>query len=186
MARNKNVSKPGNSQLNTPSKLHRIFVGALNCHGLAEKIDDPNIIDLIRQHDLFGTSETWLKDKTEIKVPGYKFYPLNRGKNKGPTKGGIGVFIKEDIKKHVKVRYDLSCETILWCKLEKKFFGFDDDLFIGFIYFPPESSSRERRLRIDHFKQLKESTTKIGCNNRILIGLTPLMTLSVKKNMMMI
>ena len=35
---------------------------------------------------------------------------------------------------------------------------------------PPEQSSREKRLRIDHFKQLKETTTKIAAGQKILIG----------------
>ncbi len=151
-------------------KLPNLLIGALNCHGLLEKLDDPNVIDLIRQNDILGTSETWLKEKDVVKVPGYNFYPLHRKGGKGPTRGGNGFFIKEGIKKHVKLRYDLSCENALWCKLDKKYFGFDEDVYIGSIYFPPEQSTREKRLKTDPFKQLKETITKIDGKYTILVG----------------
>ena len=66
---------------------HSLSIGGLNCHGLLEKLDDPGVIDLISSNDIFGTSETWLKDKVKISIPGYKFYPVNRKVNKGATKG---------------------------------------------------------------------------------------------------
>ena len=151
-------------------KVQNLSIKALNCHGIIEKLDDPNFTDLVRENDIFGVSETWGKDKDSIKIPGYKFYPLHRNVLKGPVRGGIGLFINENIKKHVKIRYDLSNENVLWCKLEKKFFGFAEDVFIGSVYIPPEQSSREKRLKIDHFKQLKETTAKIATGQKILIG----------------
>ena len=131
----------------------------------------PEVIDLISSNDIFGTSETWLKDKVKISIPGYKFYPVNRKVNKGATKGGVGLFIKEEIKKYVKIRYDLSSENTLWCKLDKKFFGFNNDVYIGSVYIPPETSSKEIRIKKDHYKSLIETTLLMGGDsNKILIG----------------
>ena len=84
---------------------------------MKDKIDYPEFLDLVSGTDIFGVSETWLKDKDEIDIPNFEFYPLNRKINKGPTRGGIGVFIRSEIKKYVKIRYDLSDETFLWCKI---------------------------------------------------------------------
>ena len=105
-----------------------LSIGSLNCHGIKDKIDYPELIHLISESDIFGVSETWLRDTDKIYIPNFEFYPLNRKTNKGPTKGGIGVFIKSEIKKYVKIRYDLSDETFLWCKISKDFTGYHDDI----------------------------------------------------------
>ena len=146
-----------------------LVIGALNFHGITDKLDDPSVIELISKCDIFSASETWLGENDAIKVPGYKFFPIHRKNNKGPQKGGIGVFVKESIRKYVKIRYDLSCENVLWCRLTKKYFGFKDDIFLGSVYFPPENSTREKRLKNEHFKDLKEICSKIK-ENKILIG----------------
>ena len=148
-------------------------LGALNCHGLKEKLDCPEVLDLIESCDVFGVCETWLNegDCRDVYIPNYKFYPLNRKKSKGTlVRGGLGVFIKTKLKEHIKVLYDISCENHLWCKLDKKYFGYHDDVYIGIVYIPPEYSTRERKLNIDHFKQLKETTSKIDSDNIVLMG----------------
>ena len=102
------------------------------------------------------------------------YYPLNRKKDnikqKGGPRGGIGIFIKNDLKEHVKIRYDLSCENFIWCKMSKKYFGFHDDLYIGVVYFPPESSTREKKINKDHFSQLKNTTQTLNSEQVILMG----------------
>ena len=148
----------------------KLNIGALNCQGLKEKIDTPQIYELISTEDIFGVSETWLKDGDDINLSGYKFYPFNRKKVKGTTRGGVGIFVREEIKRFVKIRYDLSCENIMWCKLDKTHFKYDDDVYVGVIYFPPQNSPREKRLNLDHFRHLTEICTKIDSNNIILMG----------------
>ena len=41
-----------------PSKILRL--GAINCHGMKEKIDYPEFYNLVSNEDIFGVSETWL------------------------------------------------------------------------------------------------------------------------------
>ena len=79
--------------------------------------------------DIFGVSETWLKNTDVISLPGFKFYPINRKVAKGAARGGIGIFIRNEIKKHVKIRQELSDENFLWCKIEKDFLGYNDDMY---------------------------------------------------------
>ena len=124
--------------------MENLKIGTLNCQGIKRKIDDPEFIKTISTEDIFGVSETWLNENDKIDIPGFKFYPLNRKKEKGATREGLGFFIKEDLKKFIKIRYDLSNENILWCKLDKNHFEYDDDLYIGTVYIPPENSSREK------------------------------------------
>ena len=112
-----------------------LSIGSLNCHGMKEKVDYPEFYHLVSDNDIFGVSETWLKDKDKISLPGFDYYPLNRKINQGPTKGGIGVFIRSEIKKFVKIRYDLSDETCLWCKIGGEYTGYRDDLYLGELHY---------------------------------------------------
>ena len=117
----------------------------LNCHGIKNKFETPEFQKLVSSGDIFGVCETWLNDNSEqITVPGFNFYPLNR-KNE-MSRGGLGVFIKHNIKEYVKVMYEKSNENILLCKIKKQFLGYDQDLYIGITYIPPEYSTlREKK-----------------------------------------
>ena len=113
-----------------------------------------------------------MRDSDDCHLEGFKYYPFNRkqGDGKGATRGGIGLFVRNDWKEHIKIRYDLSCENFLWCKLSKEFFGYHDDIYIGMIYFPPETSTREKKCNLDHFLHLQETTRNINSENIILMG----------------
>ena len=67
-------------------------IGSLNCQGLKGKYELPEFIGEVSAHDIFGVSEIWLEnsDIKNINLPGYKFYPFCRKKEKGPLKGGLG------------------------------------------------------------------------------------------------
>ena len=152
--------------------MDNLKIGMANCHGLLGKSDMPEFQKLVSNADIFGVCETWLNDgnSSTIVVPGFNFYPLNRKKEKGMTRGGLGVFIKHKCKKHVKVLYDISTENILWCKVSRNFVNFSDDVYIGVVYFPPEYSSREKRMQVDHFQNLLDRTSTIPSDKIILIG----------------
>ena len=150
-------------------------IGALNCQGLKDKLDFPEVYNLFSSCDIFGVTETWLgeDDEDDCFLDGYKFFPLSRKKmkkEKGATRGGIGLFVKNEWKEHIKMRYDISCENYLWCKISKSFFGFHDDLYVAIVYFPPESSTREKRANLDHFQNLKETTRQIRSENIVIMG----------------
>ena len=40
----------------------RLVLGALNCQGIKEKVDQTIFSDVSNQMDIFGVCETWLKD----------------------------------------------------------------------------------------------------------------------------
>ena len=147
-------------------------IGALNCQDLRDKIDYPEVQNLISSCDIFGVTETWFGSDDKGYLEGYEYYPMNREteKGKGAPRGGIGLFVKNELKEHIKIRNDLSCENFLWCKVSKKCLGFHDDLYICIIYFPPESSTREKRINKDHFSHLQEVTLKLNTDQVILMG----------------
>ena len=158
--------------LKNDNRKNKICLGALNCQGVREKIDQTNFSKLAESLDIFGVSETWLKGKenNDISLPDFHFYSVNRETNKGPARGGVGVFIRCYLKKFVKVRWDISTENFLWCKVSKEYLGYNEDLYVCFVYIPPEYSTRERKLNKDHFVTLFETTSKIKSDNVLLMG----------------
>ena len=97
--------------------LTHLRVGAFNSQGIKEKIDDPNFLTDISRYDVFGVCETWLnKDNEKLIIPNYKFYPLSRKQENDQSRGGVGWFIKENLKKHIKILYDISTENIFFVK----------------------------------------------------------------------
>ena len=150
---------------------NKLRVGALNCQGLRDKVDLSNFLQLINDADIFGISETWLREKeNDISLPGFNFKHMPRKASKGPARGGVGVFVRNEIKKHVKIKRDISNENFLWCKISKGYLGYHDDLYLCFVYIPPECSTREKRININHFKRLQETLSKINGENIILMG----------------
>ena len=51
-----------------------------------------------------------------------------------------------------------SNEEFVWWKLDKTFFSSPYDIFICSVYIPPQNSTRETRLDIDHYEILGESS----------------------------
>ena len=134
---------------------------------------------MISSHDIFGVSETWLQDGdiSSDAVDGFTFHPFHReikeksaSSKGGSLRGGVGVFIKNELQDHIKIRKDISCENFIWCKLKKSHFGYRDDVYLGFIYFTPETSKREKKLDLDHFKRLQEVMHKLNSDQIILMG----------------
>ena len=80
------------------SRSDTLKIGAFNCHGLKDKIDYPDFLKLALKMDVLGVSETWLKNGDQISLPGFKFFPINRKVSKGAPRGGIGIFIKNEVK----------------------------------------------------------------------------------------
>ena len=146
-----------------PKDVKILNLGALNCQGLKEKVDQSTFTDLLHEFDLFGVSETWLTDgnEKEIFVSGYKFYSVNRKTTKGASRGGVGMFLKKGLKKHVKLRRDLSNENFLWCRIAKEYLGYQDGLYVCVVYIPPKYSSRELGGKYDHFKHLGTQPPKL-------------------------
>ena len=150
---------------------NKLRIGALNCQGLRDKVDYSNFLQLIKEADIFGLSETWLRDKDDsISLPGYSFNHMPRKINKGPARGGVGIFIRNEVKKHVKIKRDISNENFLWCRISKEYLGYHDDLYLCFVYIPPKCSTREKRININHFRKLQETLSKIEGENTILMG----------------
>ena len=55
---------------------YSLKIGALNCQGLRDKIDYPEVRKLISSCDIFGVTETWFGKNDDPCIKGFNFYPL--------------------------------------------------------------------------------------------------------------
>ena len=132
---------------------------SFNVENLDPKLEEPQFLDLVNSHDVCILCETWKKDESKLKIPGFWDYSQIRPKTKkiGRYSGGITILSREEIRKGIKIV--LNSEGLLWIKLEKKFFAFKNDLFVCASYIPPEKSKNSVG-HINFFKKLSEQISK--------------------------
>ena len=58
----------------------------------------------------------------------------------------------------------------IWLKLCKSFFGLKDDIYICFIYNPPEYSSYSRKLQDDILELIKKDIYKYSNDGKIILA----------------
>lgn len=90
--------------------------------------------------DILCLQETWTNNDSKIEMNNYVMYhkprPFKHKKAKRNS-GGIVVFIKDALHKGIQLVLSDS-DGIMWFKLDKEFFSFEDDLYLCCAYLPPE------------------------------------------------
>ena len=114
--------------------------GSMNIQGGVEnKISHEEVTDLITACDLFTLQETWLLPGESVNIPGFDVFKSNRKPKKKAKKGVDGVLVayKNIYKKGISRQPSSNEKDIIWVRLDKVFFGFDNDIFVAAGYRPP-------------------------------------------------
>jgi hypothetical protein len=80
--------------------------------------------------------EAWTNQKSNIDLNGYvslSFYRKFQHRNAWRSSGWVAVYYHESLKdgiQIIRIHYDI----IVWLKLDKTFFRFESDVYIGGIY----------------------------------------------------
>ena len=108
------------------------------------KIDQAEISEILKNNEIIFLLETWLKDEKEIsdnsvkEFKSYGTYRKLRVVNRG--NGGILCFIKCSIQEGVSYE-DSESDDLLWIKLDKNYFGINEDLYICGVYISPDENN---------------------------------------------
>ena len=149
-----------------------VNIGYWNINELVSKQVDKSIDELfkrsINNSDIVGLAEV----KSDISncdfddhIPHY----VERKSNKGNQKyGGLGILIRKSLRKGVKY-LTLSSTEYQWLLLDKKYFGFDKDLYVCFAYIPPQYSSYYLDQNIDYLELLEADISKYRSMGSVLI-----------------
>lgn len=113
--------------------------------GLVTKIRDDEFLRAFSA-DFVCLTETWCTydNVNNLCVPKdyVHLYSCRRGnQSKKGHGGGISVFFHERFKNIVQ-KLDTVNEDFLFFKIDKHLFSWDNDLYVGVIYVPPENSPR--------------------------------------------
>ena len=103
------------------------------------KYSDPVFINNICNKDIICLLETHCPLQESISLPNFTNVHLVRPRNKKTNKisGGLSVLVKSDIKEGIKF-LEHSNDNYIWLKLSKQFFGISDDIYLCYLYNPPQ------------------------------------------------
>lgn len=147
----------------------RLSLGYWNVQGLVRiidkekfhKLENEDFVAKINKYDIVCMVETHTGPGDVIEVPGYHFPPPScRPKSPGATKfsGGIAIGIRTRLKEGVKF-LNSSNPDVVWLKLSKTFFNFNQDVFIAVTYISPERSA-QYILREDPYQTIEQDIVK--------------------------
>lgn len=124
------------------------------------KLSDVDFINYITEYDIILLNETWLtkKDNFNFEIQGYTcehiFGNKSAGAKKGRFSGGISIYYKNCFKDKIKV-IEKNQSGVMWLKILKEVFSFDQDVYICVAYIPPSGSKVLRSQDLDLFEQLE-------------------------------
>ena len=131
-----------------------------NVEGLTlAKTTCDDFISFLSNYKIICLLETWTKKSSKIEIDGYKTLTHSyrklvnrRAKRAG---GGIIIYVRDEIHKGVKlINNELDC--IVWLKLDRYYFGLNEDIYLGVTYIVPENSPIHSVYDIDLFDRLEE------------------------------
>ena len=133
-------------------------------------LDDEDFINFINLYDIVFCSETWCKPHNNPAIEGYQRINVPRPeyllKNSRRGHGGVCLFLRDYLSKSVSV-VEIDNHGIIWIKIDKDLIRTEVDMFVCFMYIPPQSSCYYN-LHNEGFFEYLERTVRLYSN----IGLT--------------
>ena len=161
---------PNSTNVSTSQKIKDLKILSFNVEGLNSILMDPNFTQLTLDHDICLLVETMRKDDTKLNLEGFWDDSLVRPKCEkiGRNSGGITVLVKSVLRKGIKVVH--KSEGILWLRLDKIFFNFEEDLYICAVYIAPMNSKNAIAKRTDYFNDLTVTANKYMSMGNVLLA----------------
>ena len=103
------------------------------------KLDNPQFSSKLTT-DIVILNETHASSNDILNLESYFCISNCRSVNPSRLRGGLAVFIRSNLRRGIKV-INKSHTDMVWLKLHKGFFNFEQDLFICGIYISPSSTS---------------------------------------------
>ena len=122
----------------------------------------------LKEFDIILLTETWACTDSEIGLEGFSFYNFPRKykhHNAKRDSGGIGIFVRDTIKKGVVIGKHHE-DLFAWVKLKSEYFGMEKDVYIANIYMVPQGSVH---IRDDAFSLLYEELAQLPYDSNVLL-----------------
>lgn len=145
-----------------------------NVNGLSRKIHDPDFVIILQQYDVVLLQGTWLNKHSHINLElnGYISEHIYGNKSVNTTKGrfsgGLSLYYRESLKSKINV-VEKEQEGIMWIKMSKELFNFNEDVFICNTYILPSGSTVLNQVDFDFFSQIETDIEKYRASGKIYI-----------------
>lgn len=120
----------------------------------------------LSNYDIILLQETWLKDQ-HLEYQGFCSFSSFRKSSNKRGHGGVSILIKNGIRDKV-AHIKSQSPNIIWCKLNKSFFGLKTDIFIANVYLPPLQS--QKKLNEDDLLILENEINKFSNIGHIILA----------------
>ena len=155
-------------------------IGVWNIHGLFSRVNNSKLCKLeetvflekIKKIEILCLQETQcgISETTSLSLEGYRLIPFERNKS-GNNRyfGGPLLLIKRGIRKGIKILDSVNGD-IIWIKLQKDFFGLENDLFVCFVYASPLNSCYTKNLDYDIFDLVEGGISKYNKEGDVILA----------------
>ena len=122
-----------------------------NISGFRQKINIPEVQDLLESHHIICLSETWLDSPHDVEIKGYSHISITRKRTTGARRnsGGVSILYRNDVDvTHIS---NFVNETHLWVRILTR--DEDNPILLCAVYIPPESSKYADITAFDSLEQ---------------------------------
>ena len=149
------------------SVCHWNIEGFKNAH--ASKFEDPEFISELSQHDIVGLSEIHAGKDDILGLPEFTTFTSCRSKHKNARKysGGVAILVKNFLKPGIEIKR--SSPDLIWAKLDKSFFGLQENMFVGVVYISPHNSNCTREISEKVWHDLERDIEKYSFLGKVML-----------------
>ena len=137
---------------------------------IGNKLLNKDFLDEVKGTDFVGLAETHIHDQvlSELDIPGYdrKHYKCRKAHSNGKCgSGGIAIFCKPDLSKHVNIAHNAH-DDVIWIKIGRAVYGGSEDTYLGTCYIPPNGNKESTA---KSFEKLGEEVAKFQSRGRVIL-----------------
>ena len=140
-------------------------------HGLSNKLNDPDFINLISKYDISCLCETWLAKDFKFNLAGFKCFQFQRKVRHRKAKresGGTCILVKNNLLDGIKI-IGSDTDDIVWFQLKANYFSFDCDIYVASVYICPESSTRNATMNLHIFDELQRQVESYSTRGQVIL-----------------
>ena len=141
-----------------------------NVGGLNSCITDADFLTHVHGHDLIFLCETWQKVDSSFSLQNYKSVSIPRPESMRSKRGhgGICLFYKSELDNGITI-LKTDKNGMLCIKPSKCFLGFTTDIYMCFVYIPPNNSVYFNKHNVRLFEQLEQIIRCYSGNGKVIV-----------------
>lgn len=161
-------------QVTSQGGREKLRIVSWNINGLLTKLADETFKEILNDFDIIFFNETWIsKNNTlELDILGYKCVHVYgnkaHGVKKGRYSGGVAVYFRDSLTEKLNV-VETNDLGLIWIKLHRELFCFDEHVYICNAYIPPINSKVHNRSEVNFFDDIEKGVELYSKDGQVYI-----------------